>query len=174
MTEQIHKFRVFDKNIVLDVNSGSVFEVDDLVYDVLDYYDKFDEDYIIKQLEGKYHGPCVYKRLTACGAGREYLTVTPSGDIYPCHQFVGLDEFIMGNVFEKKLNESIVERFKNTHVFAKPECSSCWARFYCSGGCNANNYQINGDLNTPYKLTCKLQKKRIEVAIYLSIVLGEV
>ncbi|MDI3481451.1 MAG: uncharacterized protein PWQ97_1106 [Tepidanaerobacteraceae bacterium] len=153
---------------------------------VYDQYEKIAREYLQRKSSGKnpfrfyhfnmdiYDGPCIYKRLSACGAGREYLAVTPSGDIYPCHQFVGLDEFIMGNVFEKKLNESIVERFKNTHIFAKPECSNCWARFHCSGGCNANNYQINGDLNTPYKLTCKLQKKRIEIAIYLGIVSGGV
>jgi uncharacterized protein len=82
---------------------------------------------------------------------------------------VGFDEFIMGNVFEKRLDERIVERFKNTHVFVKPECSGCWARFFCSGGCNANNFLINGDMNVPYEMTCKLQKKRIEYAIYLGI-----
>ena len=82
-----------------------------------------------------------------------------NGDIYPCHQFVGFDEFIMGNVFEKRLDERIVERFKNTHVFVKPECSGCWARFFCSGGCNANNFLINGDMNVPYEMTCKLQKR---------------
>jgi uncharacterized protein len=144
-------------------------------------YEKIAREYLRRRNSGKnpfrfyhfnvniYHGPCIYKRLAACGAGREYLAVTPSGDIYPCHQFVGLDEFVMGNVFEKKLNENIIKRFKETHVFSKPECSGCWARFYCSGGCNANNYQINGDMNIPYDMTCKLQKKRIEIAIYLGI-----
>ncbi|HHW03010.1 MAG TPA: thioether cross-link-forming SCIFF peptide maturase [Thermoanaerobacterales bacterium] len=117
-----------------------------------------------------YHGPCIYKRLAACGAGREYLAVTPNGDIYPCHQFVGLAEFHMGNVFDKKLSEKIIERFQETHVFSKSECSGCWARFYCSGGCNAVNFQINGDMNKPYDMTCKLQKKRIEIAIYLGMV----
>lgn len=151
---------------------------------IYDQYEKIAQEYLQRESSGEnpfrfyhfnmdiYDGPCIYKRLSACSAGREYLAVTPSGDIYPCHQFVGLDEFIMGNVFDKRLDERIVERFKNTHVFAKSECSGCWARFYCSGGCNANNYQINGDLNIPYKLTCKLQKKRIEIAIYLGIVSG--
>jgi len=154
------------------------------IHIIYDQYKKIAQEYLRRKSSGEkpfrfyhfnvniYHGPCIYKRLSACGAGREYLAVTPSGDIYPCHQFVGLDEFIMGNVFDKRLDERIVERFKNTHVFAKSECSGCWARFYCSGGCNANNYQINGDLNIPYKLTCKLQKKRIEIAIYLGIVSG--
>jgi len=144
-------------------------------------YETIAQEYLRRKSSGKnpfrfyhfnvniYHGPCVYKRLSACGAGREYLAVTPGGDVYPCHQFIGTEDFIMGNVFEKKLDETIVRRFKNTHVFAKPGCSGCWARFFCSGGCNANNYQINGDMNVPYELTCKLQKKRIEVAIYLEI-----
>ena len=116
-----------------------------------------------------YNGPCIYKRLTACGAGRQYLAVVPNGNIYPCHQFVGRDEFLMGDVFQKELNEDIVDRFKNTHVFVKPDCSRCWARFFCSGGCNANNFALNGDMNKPYELTCQLQKKRIEYAIYLNI-----
>ncbi|MCR4430039.1 MAG: thioether cross-link-forming SCIFF peptide maturase [Tepidanaerobacteraceae bacterium] len=144
-------------------------------------YEKIAMEYLQRKRTGKnpfrfyhfnvniYHGPCIYKRLSACGAGREYLAVTPSGDIYPCHQFVGMEDFIMGNVFDKKLSESIGEKFKNTHVFAKPECSACWARFFCSGGCNANNYHIKGDMKIPYEITCELQKKRIELAIYLEI-----
>jgi uncharacterized protein len=120
-----------------------------------------------------YHGPCIYKRLSACGAGREYLAVTPGGDIYPCHQFVGQEEFAMGNVFEKILDERVIECFKNTHVFSKQKCIDCWARFFCSGGCNANNFLVNGDMNIPYEMTCKLQKKRIEYAIYLGIKRGK-
>ncbi|MGI6485045.1 MAG: thioether cross-link-forming SCIFF peptide maturase [Thermoanaerobacterales bacterium] len=116
-----------------------------------------------------FNSPCVYKRMSACGSGNEYLAVTPEGDIFPCHQFVGNDKFYMGNIKEKKLNMQIVDLFKNTHIFAKPRCSSCWARFYCSGGCNANNFQINGDLKEPYDITCSLQKKRIEYAIYMNL-----
>jgi uncharacterized protein len=117
-----------------------------------------------------YHGPCVYKRLWACGAGRDYLAVTPTGDIYPCHQFIGHKGFMMGNVVEKKLNEEIVAMLRETHVFSKPECSTCWARFFCSGGCNANNIIINDDMKKPHKITCELQKKRIEYAIYLNTI----
>lgn len=149
---------------------------------IFEQYEKIAREYLRRKQSGKnpfrfyhfnvniYHGPCIYKRLTACGAGREYLAVVPGGDIYPCHQFVGFDEFILGNVFDKKLDENIIGRFKNTHVFSKSECANCWARFFCSGGCNANNFQINGDMNKPYGMTCKLQKKRIEIAIYLSMV----
>lgn len=115
-----------------------------------------------------YHGPCIYKRLWACGAGRDYLAVTPSGDIYPCHQFIGQNEFLMGNVFDGKLKEDVITLLRQTHVFSKEECSTCWARFFCSGGCNANNFLINGDLKNPYHITCELQKKRIEYAIYLN------
>lgn len=116
-----------------------------------------------------YHGPCIYKRLWACGAGRDYLAVTPTGDIYPCHQFIGQKGFILGNVFEGNLDKKIIAMSRDTHVFSKPECSICWARYFCSGGCNANNLIINGDVKKPYKITCELQKKRIEYAIYLNI-----
>jgi len=116
-----------------------------------------------------YNGPCVYKRLWACGAGRDYLAITPLGEIYPCHQFIGQDGFLMGNVFDGKLDENIIKELRDTHVFAKNECSICWARYFCSGGCNANNYLINGDMKRPYNITCELQKKRIEYAIYLNL-----
>ncbi|MDD4569034.1 MAG: thioether cross-link-forming SCIFF peptide maturase [Tepidanaerobacteraceae bacterium] len=115
-----------------------------------------------------YHGPCIYKRLWACGAGRDYLAVTPSGHIYPCHQFIGQERFLMGDVFDKILDENIINHLRDTHVFSKPECTECWAKYFCSGGCNANNFLINGDMKKPYKITCELQKKRIEYAIYLN------
>ncbi len=115
-----------------------------------------------------YHGPCIYKRLWACGAGRDYLAVTPSGEIYPCHQFVGQSQFLMGNIFDGRLNDDVIDLLKETHVFSKDECSTCWARYFCSGGCNANNFLINGDMKKPYHITCELQKKRIEYAIYLN------
>ncbi|NLU10566.1 MAG: thioether cross-link-forming SCIFF peptide maturase [Tepidanaerobacter acetatoxydans] len=117
-----------------------------------------------------YHGPCIYKRLWACGAGRDYLAITPSGDIYPCHQFIGQEKFIMGNVFEGELDENIIAKMRDTHVFSKPKCTTCWARYFCSGGCNANNFIINGDMKKPYEIACELQKKRIEYAIYLNVV----
>lgn len=144
-------------------------------------YDEIAKEYIKRKALGKkpftfyhfklniYDGPCLLKRLMACGAGREYLAVTPSGEIYPCHQFVGNDEFVMGNVFDNIISEEIVDLMKDTHVFAKDKCCGCWARFYCSGGCNANNFVINGDMNVPYDITCELQKSRIEYAIYLNI-----
>jgi len=158
------------------------FLLDDKDIDMIfEQYEKIAREYLRRKQSGQkafrfyhfnvniYHGPCIYKRLAACGAGRDYLAVTPSGNIYPCHQFVGHDEFLIGNVRDKKVNEKVIMRFKDTHVFSKKECSECWARFFCSGGCNANNFLVNGDMNIPYDLTCKLQKKRIEYAIYLNI-----
>ena len=143
-------------------------------------YEKIAEEYLKRKESGEkpftfyhfnvdiYHGPCIYKRLWACGAGRDYLAVTPTGDIYPCHQFIGQEGFLMGNVFEGKLDEDIVAMSRETHVFSKPECTTCWARYFCSGGCNANNLLINGDMKKPYHITCELQKRRIEYAIYLN------
>ena len=105
-----------------------------------------------------YHGPCIYKRLWACGAGRDYLAVTPSGEIYPCHQFIGQDGFLMGDVFDGQLDKDIIARFRDTHVLSKPECAKCWARYFCSGGCNANNFVINGDMKKPYNITLNYKK----------------
>ncbi|APM40375.1 thioether cross-link-forming SCIFF peptide maturase [Clostridium kluyveri] len=115
-------------------------------------------------------GPCIYKRISGCGAGHEYVAITPQGDIYPCHQFVGNEAFKMGNLNNwKDLREDISCEFKNSHIYNKPQCRKCWARFYCSGGCQANNYNFNGDMKVPYELGCKMQKKRIECAIALKV-----
>lgn len=114
-------------------------------------------------------GPCAIKRLRGCGSGNEYIAITPDGDIYPCHQFVGIPEFKMGNLEEGTFDNSIKERFAKTHVYAKEDCKRCWAKFYCSGGCNANNFLYEGDILKAHKLSCKLQKKRLECAIMLQI-----
>lgn len=118
-------------------------------------------------------GPCAYKRLSGCGSGNEYLAVTPSGDLYPCHQFVGKPEFKMGTVFEGKLNEDIRNMFVKSNVYTKEECKKCWNRFFCSGGCAANAFNMNGDINKPYDIACEMQKKRTECAIALAAVLSE-
>ena len=115
-------------------------------------------------LEG---GPCVYKRLSGCGSGTEYLAVTPTGDLYPCHQFVGNLDFLMGNVFEGIANTELQGQFKTCNVYSKEKCKSCFARFYCSGGCAANAYNFHGDIHAPYEIGCELQKKRVECAIML-------
>lgn len=112
-------------------------------------------------------GPCIYKRVSACGSGAEYFAVTPDGDLYPCHQFVGREGYLMGNVYEGIKNNELREKFSENTVYHKPKCADCWAKFYCSGGCQANADAFNGDLKKPYDLECKLQQKRIECAIML-------
>jgi len=112
-------------------------------------------------------GPCVAKRLGGCGSGHEYVAVTPEGDIYPCHQFVGMAEFKMGSVYDEGLNRDIRDTFKNSNVYTKEECRGCWAKFYCSGGCAANAFQFNGSINVPYKIGCELEKKRVECALWI-------
>ncbi len=110
-------------------------------------------------------GPCLAKRLTGCGAGYDYLAVAPNGDFYPCHQFVGLPEFKLGNVVEKELNSEVAQRFLSAHIFNKPACKECWARYYCSGGCHADAFYRNNDLHQPVQYSCELQKKRLECAL---------
>ncbi|MFA9375118.1 MAG: thioether cross-link-forming SCIFF peptide maturase [Lachnotalea sp.] len=121
-------------------------------------------------LEG---GPCVAKRLSGCGSGTEYLAVTPWGDLYPCHQFVGEEEFLMGNVEEGVTKTQIRDEFKLCNVYAKDKCKDCFARFYCSGGCSANSYKFHGSITDTYDLGCELQRKRIECAIMIKAALAE-
>lgn len=151
---------------------------------IFEQYDKLYEEMLKRHKEGNefkfYHfnvdlkgGPCIYKRISGCGAGHEYVAVTPTGDVYPCHQFVGNEMFKMGTIFDDKLDMSISDTFKNAHIYSKEECKNCWARYYCSGGCQANNYNFNGDIHIPYHLGCKMQKKRIECAVALKSKLTE-
>lgn len=114
-------------------------------------------------------GPCVVKRLRGCGSGNEYICITPDGDIYPCHQFVGIEEYKMGNIEDGTFDENIKKEFAGSHVYSKPACGDCWARFYCSGGCNANNYIYNGDIHKAYELSCQIQRKRLECAILMKV-----
>lgn len=147
-------------------------------------YDKLAKIYLQYKKEGRgfnfFHfnidlsgGPCVAKRLSGCGSGCEYVGVTPWGDIYPCHQFVGNEDFIMGNVFEGIKRLDIQQKFKESNVYSRPECQKCFARYYCSGGCSANAYNFNGEINTVYKEGCELQRKRIECAIMIKAALAE-
>lgn len=112
-------------------------------------------------------GPCVIKRLGGCGSGHEYLAVTPEGDLYPCHQFVGDEKFKMGNVHQGTFDMGFQKNFQKSNVYTKKDCSECWAKFYCSGGCAANAYQFNNDINVPYRIGCELEKKRVECAIWI-------
>lgn len=111
------------------------------------------------------NGPCVAKRLSGCGAGHEYFAVAANGDMYPCHQFVGREKYLLGNIFTGVTNNDIPQQFRNCHVLNKEKCCTCWARYFCSGGCHANADLFNGDIYKPYELGCELQKKRLECAI---------
>ena len=141
-------------------------------------YEALAEEYLARRRAGRpfefFHfnlnldnGPCVAKRLAGCGAGHEYFAVTPDGDLYPCHQFVGRDEYLIGNLTDGIRKPALVQKFRQAHALAKPACRACWARFYCSGGCHANAQLFGGDLAEPYALGCELQKKRLECAIMI-------
>lgn len=143
-------------------------------------YDKLADEMIRRREQGRcfnfFHfmidltgGPCVAKRLSGCGSGTEYLAVTPWGDFYPCHQFVGNEDFLLGNVDEGITNTEVQDKFKFCNVYAKEKCKDCFARFYCSGGCAANAFNFSGDINGAYDIGCELQKKRIECAIMLKV-----
>ena len=145
---------------------------------LLEEYDKLAREMIERRKEGRgfnfFHfmidlegGPCVAKRLSGCGSGTEYLAVTPWGDFYPCHQFVGQEKFLLGNVEEGITNTAVRDLFKCCNVYAKDKCRKCFAKFYCSGGCAANAYNFSGDINGAYEIGCELQKKRVECAIML-------
>ncbi len=133
----------------------------------LDKYEKgegFNFFHFNVDLEG---GVCLQKKVSACGAGNEYFSVVPNGDIYPCHQFAGDKDFLMGNVYEGKLNENIRGKFASSCLFTREGCGDCFAKFLCSGGCAANNYHFEGDINKPYKITCEMMKKRIECGMHV-------
>ena len=148
--------------------------------DLLASYDKLTRHYAKREDEGKgyqfFHfnvdfdgGPCLPKRLSGCGAGHDYLAVSPEGDLYPCHQFVGEEDYKMGTVETGIIRPELAERFQTHNVLKKDLCMQCWARFYCSGGCHANNLRYGGGLDEPYLFGCDLQKKRIECGIYLGV-----
>ena len=152
--------------------------------DILEEYEKFSRDYIdIKKKDKDFYffhymidldqGPCIIKRSIGCGAGSEYVAVTPEGELYPCHQFVGEKEFLIGNLDDGIINTELRDKFKNSNVFTKEECRECWARFYCSGGCHANAFYAHHDISKPYKLGCELEKKRIECSISILANLNE-
>lgn len=148
---------------------------------IYEQYEILAKEMIKRKKEGRpftfYHymidlsaGPCIYKRITGCGSGTEYLVVTPNGDFYPCHQFVGDKKFLMGNVDEGITNTSLRDEFKLCNVYSRKECKDCWAKLYCSGGCSANSYHTTGSINGVYDYGCKLFKKRIECAIMIKVV----
>lgn len=151
---------------------------------IYDEYEKLAKEYVNRRKNGKpfnfFHfmidleqGPCVIKRLSGCGSGHEYVAVTPDGDIYPCHQFVGNEDFKMGSVMDGSFDENIKQVFQKSNVYTKDECKNCFAKFYCSGGCPANAYNFNKDINKPYKLACDMERKRVECAIAIAAALAE-
>ena len=115
------------------------------------------------------NGPCIYKRITGCGSGTEYMAVTPWGELFPCHQFVGDEKYSLGNVFDGVKNTSVQDEFRKCNAYSRPECKDCWARMYCSGGCAANSYHATGSISGVYKYGCELFKKRIECAIMMQV-----
>ena len=147
---------------------------------VCDQYEKLAELMLERHKEGRpftfYHymidlkgGPCIYKRISGCGSGTEYMAVTPWGDLYPCHQFVGDEKYRLGDIYVGVTNKAIQDEFLACNVYAKEECRDCWARLYCSGGCAANAYHATGSVTGIYKKGCELFKKRMECAIMLAI-----
>ena len=147
---------------------------------VKDQYEKLAELMLQRDDEGKpftfYHymidlkgGPCIYKRISGCGSGTEYMAVTPWGDLYPCHQFVGDDKYLLGNVWDGVSNTAIQKEFASCNVYARPDCKDCWAKLYCSGGCAANAYHATGSVRGVYKSGCELFRKRMECAIMVAI-----
>ncbi len=151
---------------------------------IMEEYDKLAVEYIKREKKGRgfnfFHfmidlqqGPCVAKRLSGCGSGTEYLAVTPWGDLYPCHQFVGQEEFLLGNVFDGIKKQDICDEFKLCNVYAKEKCNDCFAKFYCSGGCAANSYKFHGSITDAYDIGCEMERKRVECAIMIKAALSE-
>ncbi len=145
---------------------------------IMEEYDYLAKEMLKREKEGRgfnfFHfmidlsgGPCVAKRLSGCGSGTEYLAVTPWGDLYPCHQFVGQEEFLMGNVYEGIVRTDLQEEFKCCNVYAREKCQDCFAKFYCSGGCAANSYNFTGRITDTYDIGCEMMRKRVECAIML-------
>ncbi len=188
----------FSKDVIFLAENGFdsismepvVTDIDDLAIKdehipaVLDEYENLCEKYLDKYKNGEgfnfFHfnvdlegGVCLQKKVSACGAGNEYFSVVPNGDIYPCHQFAGDKDFLMGNVYDGVLDGKIREKFAASCLFTREECGDCFAKFICSGGCAANNYHFEGDINKPYKATCAMMKKRIECGMHVLAVKNE-
>ena len=147
---------------------------------VKDQYELLAKDMLRREKEGKpitfYHymldltgGPCIYKRISGCGSGTEYMAVTPWGDLYPCHQFVGEEAYKLGDIWNGVTNTALREEFRSCNAYARPECNDCWARFYCSGGCAANALHATGDIHGTYEYGCKVFRKRMECALMMQV-----
>ncbi len=166
--------------VVLKGDSPMAIGNDDLPA-VLAEYEKLAIEYIERRKTDKWfnffhfmidvdNAPCAVKRLKGCGAGGEYVAVSPDGTVYPCHQFDGIERTALGNVADWRPNNELRKKFYDCSVASKSECSQCWAKYYCSGGCMANSFKFNGDINTPYKPACELMKKRVECALAIKAI----
>ncbi|QNK39915.1 thioether cross-link-forming SCIFF peptide maturase [Caproicibacter fermentans] len=161
------------------VGSGSnLYFTESDIPDLLEEYDNLAKQYIARIAANRafrfyhfnidiYGGPCIFKRIAACGAGYEYLAVSPDGKLFPCHQFVGHDDFAIGDIEHGITNTTLSDRFRKNNIFAKQKCRDCWAKLFCAGGCHANAYFTNGSIDQPNDLSCTLQKKRIECALMI-------
>ena len=147
---------------------------------LLDQYEILAKEMLRRDREGRgftfYHymidltgGPCIYKRISGCGSGTEYMAVTPWGDLYPCHQFVGDPKYLLGDIWKGVTNTAVQDEFRHCNAYARPECKDCWAKLYCSGGCAANAYHATGSIRGVYEYGCELFKKRIECAIMIQV-----
>ena len=151
---------------------------------VLEQYELLAKEMLRREREGRgftfyhymldlAHGPCIYKRISGCGSGTEYMAVTPWGDLYPCHQFVGEDAYKLGDIWQGVTNTAVRDEFKSCNAYARPECADCWARLYCSGGCAANAYHASGSIRGVYEPGCELFRKRIECAVMMKAAQAE-
>ena len=165
--------------VVCSMDDPYALTYDDLPV-IYEQYEILAKEMIKREKEGNpitfYHymidlsgGPCIYKRVSGCGSGTEYMAVTPWGDLYPCHQFVGDDKYLLGDIFKGITNSEIQNEFKLCNAYARPECKDCWAKLYCSGGCAANSYHATGSISGIYEYGCKLFRKRMECAIMIKV-----
>lgn len=181
-TDVMHMAELGFKHLSMEPVVGSPTEAYTLkpedIPQLMAEYERLADYYVQKQKEGQPftffhfnlsldHGPCAVKRVTGCGAGYDYLAVTPNGDLYPCHQFVGQSEFRLGTVFTGITRSDISRQFQSVNLYSKQSCVDCWARFFCSGGCMAHAWFANGDFTKPEAMACTLQKKRLECALYV-------
>jgi uncharacterized protein len=165
--------------VIVNENRDETYAIknEDLM-EILFEYEKLAKEYVkLKNTDKEFNffhfmidfenNPCVLKRISGCGVGNEYIAVSVNGDVYPCHQFVGRENFKLGSVFNGITNKNLKKHFKKNNIYTKPECKKCFAKFYCCGGCVANACLISGDFKTPYEIGCKIQQKRMECAIYV-------
>jgi uncharacterized protein len=163
--------------VVTDPSSPSALTAEDLPV-LKEQYEILAKDMIRRQRDGKpitfyhymidlEHGPCIYKRVSGCGSGTEYMAVTAWGDLYPCHQFVGDENYKLGNIWDGVTNPDLRDEFKLCNVYARPDCKDCWARMYCAGGCAANALHTTGDIHGTYEYGCELFRKRMECALMI-------